>query len=148
MDRLDVRLLRLLQTNGRMKINELSQQLALSRPSVAERMIRLQEQGVIEGFGAKVSLSAIGRGVLLFILMSDVKVPLAEFERSMIGDESILECHRVTGTIGYILKAAVADMVQVTALVDRLIPYGSVHTSIVLHSPLSGRCVEPDVPDK
>lgn len=56
MDEIDVSLLELLQKDGRITISELSKKLALSRPSISERMYRLQEKGIIEGFSARVSL--------------------------------------------------------------------------------------------
>ncbi|HRZ90723.1 MAG TPA: winged helix-turn-helix transcriptional regulator, partial [Spirochaetia bacterium] len=55
MDALDVRLLDLLQQDARMKISELSKRLNLSRPSVSERMARLQDAGIIEGYSARIS---------------------------------------------------------------------------------------------
>ena len=110
MDEIDVSLLELLQLNGRITISELSKKLALSRPSISERMYRLQEKGIIEGFSARVSPPAIGRGVLVFIQVSELKVSVPDFEQLVKDDLDIIECHRVTGTVGYFLKAALADM--------------------------------------
>lgn len=61
-DQIDIKLLELLQKNSRMTISDLSQELALSRPSISERLHRLQEKGVIEEYSARISLPAIGRG--------------------------------------------------------------------------------------
>ncbi|GGJ16153.1 hypothetical protein GCM10008022_26720 [Paenibacillus hunanensis] len=72
MDTIDAKLLNLLQHDARMTISELSKQLALSRPSVTERLHRLQEKGIIEGFTAIVSPAAVGRSMLLMIQISDL----------------------------------------------------------------------------
>ncbi|MEK3883857.1 Lrp/AsnC family transcriptional regulator [Paenibacillus sp. PL2-23] len=143
MDQLDRTLLELLQGDGRMTVSELSKRLALSRPSVSERLLRLQEKGVITGFGARVSPAAVGRNIGLIIQMSELKVSPHEFEKRIILDDDILECHRVTGTVSYMLKAAVTGMDALSTLVERLLPYGNVNTSVILSSPVLDRKVLP-----
>ncbi|MFD2611720.1 Lrp/AsnC family transcriptional regulator [Paenibacillus gansuensis] len=143
MDATDLQLLLLLQKDGRMTVSELSKQLRLSRPSVTERLHRLQERGIIEGFTATVSPDAVGRGTLLFIQISELKVTPLVFEKAAASLPVVLECHRVTGHIGYILKAAVAGMEELRILVERLMPYGTLQTSIVLASPVGARPVVP-----
>lgn len=144
MDDLDIRMLKLLQEDGRMTISQLSQQLALSRPSVSERLYRFQSQGIIEGFTARVPPAAVGRQMLLFIQISQMRINPAEFEKFITEQPYILECHRVTGTVSYFLKAAVANMPSLQKLVDQLIPYGTVNTSIVLSSPVAYRPIIPE----
>lgn len=144
MDALDIRLLKLLQEDGRMTVSQLSQELALSRPSVSERLHRLQEQGIIAGFTARVAPAAVGRTILLFIQVSQLRMNPHEFEKFIEDQPYILECHRVTGTVSYFIKAAVANMNSLQQLVDRLIALGTVNTSIVLSSPISHRIVLPE----
>ena len=144
MDFLDVRMLKLLQENGRITVSQLSQKLLLSRPSVAERLSRLQEQGVIAGFGARVPPAGVGRGMLLFIQLSQLRVNSSEFEKQIQTQPFILECHRVTGMVSYVLKAAVSGMESLQKLVDLLSPLGTVNTSIVLSSPVAYRTVLPE----
>lgn len=143
MDQMDIQLLALLQEDARMTISELSKRLALSRPSITERLIRLQERGIIQGFSARVSPAGVGRDTLLIIQISDLKVPVSEFEQMIAADTNIIECHRVTGHIGYFIKAAVPGMDSLRQLVDRLMPYGNVYTSIVLTSPVTFRPILP-----
>lgn len=127
-----------------MTVSQLSQQLALSRPSVSERLHRLQEQGIIAGFTAQVSPAAVGRTILLFIQISQLRMNPHEFEKFIEDQPYILECHRVTGTVSYFIKAAVASMNSLQQLVDRLIALGTVNTSIVLSSPIPHRIVLPE----
>ncbi|WP_411344383.1 Lrp/AsnC family transcriptional regulator [Paenibacillus sp. WLX1005] len=143
MDHIDARLLTLLQEDARMTISDLSKQLSLSRPSVTERLHRLQERGVIQGFTAIVSPAAIGRSILLMIQISDLKVSASEWEKMIVQEEDVIECHRVTGEIGYIIKAAVDGMEGLRQLVDRLMVYSYVNTSVVLTSPVERRHVLP-----
>ncbi len=143
MDQLDRSLLQLLQEDGRMTVSELSKRLALSRPSISERLLRLQEKGVITGFGARVSPAAVGRNIQLIIQMSELKVSPSEFEKRIMKDEEIIECHRVTGTVSYMLKAAVTGMDALSELVERLMPFGNVNTSVILSSPVTNRTILP-----
>ena len=143
-DKIDKEIIRLLQEDGRMTISQLSQALSLSRPSVTERLHRLGDQGVIEGFNARISLPAIGRNILVVIQISQIHTNPDEFESMVASHPDILECHRVTGAVSYFLKAAVADMNSLKKLVDFLIPYGTINTSVVLSSPVSFRTVLPE----
>ncbi|RKP47971.1 Lrp/AsnC family transcriptional regulator [Cohnella endophytica] len=143
MDQLDISLLKLLQEDGRMTVSELSKKMALSRPSISERLLRLQEKGIIQGYQARVSPAAIGRNIQMIIQISDLKISPMEFEQRIADDEDILECHRVTGMASHVLKAAVASMEDLTKLVERLMPYGTVNTSIILSSPVNNRIVLP-----
>lgn len=144
MDDLDIQMIACLQQDGRMTISQLSQVLSLSRPSVSERLHRLCEQGVIEGFSARISLPAIGRSILVMIQISQLRTGPDEFETMIATHPDILECHRVTGSVSYFLKAAVADMISLKKLVDQFIPFGTINTSIVLSSPVSYRAVLPE----
>ncbi len=105
LDLIDVRLLALLQENGRTTVSELSKAVNLSRTSIAERLSRLEERNVITGFTARVSPSGVGRDVLVIIGISQLNVSCRKFEDFIANDPDIIECHRVTGAISYIMKA-------------------------------------------
>lgn len=143
MNGIDRKLLELLQEDARITIIELSKKLNLSRPSVNDRLRRLQENGVIQGFTARVSAEAIGKGTIVIIQIGNLKIECRRFEELIKEETDILECHRVTGTNSYFLKAAVATMKDLEALVDRLIPYGQLNTSVVLSSPILSRPLLP-----
>ncbi|WP_186578594.1 Lrp/AsnC family transcriptional regulator [Aquibacillus kalidii] len=143
MDKLDRQILQILQKDARISISDLSKLLALSRPSVTERIHRLKEKGIIEEFSARVSLPAIGREILLIVQVSGLKVSPQEFESMIKQKYDIIECHRVTGHVSYYLKAAVSNMNQMRVLIDSLMPYGTINTSTVLSSPVSYRYILP-----
>lgn len=143
MDQIDLRILELLQNNGRMTLSDLAKVLNLSRPSITERLHRLEERNVITGFIAQVPPSGVGRDVLVIVQLGELKVPCHKFENFVASDPDIIECHRVTGIVSYVMKAAVSSMAHLEALVDRLIPYGRVNTSVVLSSPVTFRPMLP-----
>jgi len=143
MDDIDRKLIELLQEDGRITIIQLSKKLNLSRPSVNERLRRLQENGVIQGFTARVSPENIGKSTLVIIQIGNLKIECHRFEEMIKEETDILECHRVTGTNSYFIKAAVASMKDLEAFVDRLIPFGQLNTSVVLSSPILYRPLLP-----
>jgi Lrp/AsnC family leucine-responsive transcriptional regulator len=140
-DGVDVELLRRLEADGRATLSELASEVHLSRPSVAERIRRLRDAGVIEGFAAIVPPRAVGRPVLVFIQVGGLRESCQAFERGVADDVAVLECHRITGAVSYLIKAAVSDMAALEVLVNRLIEHGQVNTSVVLSSPVERRSV-------
>ncbi|YCA46120.1 Lrp/AsnC family transcriptional regulator (plasmid) [Bacillus sp. JZ8] len=148
MDYIDYKILKLLQEDSRMTIIQLSKELHLSRPSIKERLRRLQESGVIEGFTTRISPEAIGKGVQAIIQIGSLKCKCRDFEDKIRNEKDILECHRVTGTNSYFMKTAVASMHQLEDLVDKLIPYGQVTTSIIFSSSVSHRPLLPDIEEE
>ncbi|MBS4219093.1 Lrp/AsnC family transcriptional regulator [Bacillus sp. FJAT-49711] len=143
MDQIDLNMIKLLQLDGRMTISELSKKLALSRPSVAERLKRLQEKGIIGGFYAHVPPEAVGRKLLVMIELSSLQVSLDEFEKMISDEPDVLECHKATGHVHYYIKAALNGTEELTHLIEKLIPFGSTRTSILLGSPVNRRVILP-----
>jgi Lrp/AsnC family leucine-responsive transcriptional regulator len=144
MDHIDIEMLEILQEDGRISVSDLSKKINLSRPSVSERMMRLQERGIIDHFSAVVSPEAVGRDTLLMIQVSELKDTIPRFEKMIAEDTRVLECHRVTGEVSYFIKAAVEGMDSLRELVDTLISYGNINTSIVLKSPVERRKILPE----
>ncbi len=142
MDETDIRLVELLQKDSRVTVSQLSKELSLSRPSISERILRLQERGVIEEFTARISLPAIGRDVIMFIQLGSLKLPIKQVEDTLSQDADILECHRVTGPFDYVIKAAVSGMNGMRSIIDRLMPLGDINTAVVLSSPVANRHVK------
>ena len=70
LDELDLKILRTLQSNGRTKRNVLAEQVGLTIPSVSDRLKKLEENGIIEGYYTKVKRQAFGFDILAFILYS------------------------------------------------------------------------------
>lgn len=143
MDRIDEDLLALLQEDGRATLSDLAKSVNLTRPSVAERIRKFRDAGVIEGFSAIVAPQAVGRPLLVFIQLGELRVACRAVEKAVSEDPDVLECYRVTGEASYFIKAAVADTRALEALVDRLIQHGRVNTSIVLSTPVPRRPTLP-----
>ncbi|HVF89972.1 MAG TPA: Lrp/AsnC family transcriptional regulator [Blastocatellia bacterium] len=118
LDSIDYDLLELLQGNGRMTQSEMGAAVGLSQPSIAERMKKLEQEGVIRGYYARVDGRKLGKDITAFIGVG-IEHPKynAGFARKIHALSDVLECHHVTGSDSYLLKVITEN----TESLDRLI---------------------------
>ncbi len=113
LDKIDRRVLAELQRDGRITNAELAQRIGLPPTSMSDRFRRLQRQGYIAGFGARLDPHALGLGLLTFVEVSLDKTTPDAFERfaeAVRRAPEVLECHMVAGGFDYLIKARHADM--------------------------------------
>jgi len=107
LDELDLKILRTLQSNGRTKRNVLAEQVGLTIPPVSDRLKKLEENGIIEGYYAKVKRQAFGFDILAFILvMMDSSKHYKDLIKHVEKNPSVIECYSVLGEGSHILKVA------------------------------------------
>ena len=136
LDELDWKLLELLQNDARLGYRELARQSGLSPATVASRVRRMENAGVITGYHARVDPRAAGYGVTAFIVV-DTNGRRESFRVAELAAQrpAVLEDHRVTGSDDHVLKVAVADLGDLEPLIDELNEFGRSATTIVLSSP-------------
>ena len=113
LDRIDLRILNVLQTDGRISNLKLAEAVALSPTAVLARTQRLQRDGYILGYEARLNPLKLGRGMLVFVeVLLDRTTPnvFDEFKAAVQVRDEILECHMVAGGFDYLLKTRMADM--------------------------------------
>jgi Lrp/AsnC family leucine-responsive transcriptional regulator len=113
LDRIDLRILNVLQTDGRIANLKLAEAVALSPTAVLARTQRLQREGYILGFEARLNPLKLGRGMLVFVeVLLDRTTPnvFNEFKAAVQVRDEIMECHMVAGGFDYLLKTRMADM--------------------------------------
>jgi len=142
LDDLGWRLLHELQANARVSFAELGRRVGLSVPAVTERVRKMEDAGIIAGYRATIDLARIGLPIQAFIRMSIVGDVFTRITTAVKAMPEVLECHRGTGADSFIMKVAVASVEHLEALIDRLTPFGTTSTSIVLSSPVAVRDVE------
>jgi Lrp/AsnC family leucine-responsive transcriptional regulator len=139
MDHADLRIVDLLQRNARTTQSELAKAVGLSQPAVAERIKKLEEQGVITRYTARVDAAELGVDVTAFIGVG-IEHPkfFDAFTKKVKGLDEVLECHRVAGEDSYFLKVKTKNTRTLDRLlveVLRTIPgVTRTHTTIVLTS--------------
>ena len=112
-DRIDRKILTVLQIDGKVSNVELAKKVGLSPSPCLERVKRLEQQGYITGYTATVDPTKLGAAMLVFveITLSKTSVDIfAEFSAAVQGLDDIQECHLVSGNFDFLLKARVADM--------------------------------------
>ena len=105
LDEIDLKILEILQKNGRIRRNDLAEAVGLSTPSASERLRKLEELGYITGYFAKVDPKRLGKDVTAFILVTvDSSKHYSSFIEHANTTDEILECHAVTGEGTHLLK--------------------------------------------
>lgn len=142
MDDIDWRILDRLQGNGRMTYTELARHVHLSVPAVTERVKRLEEEGVIEGYAARVNPTAAGYLVGAMLAMTVPQPVKAKFLKLLATIPEVLECHHITGADSYIIRVVAVSMGDLERLIEKINLYGETRTSIVMSTPIPSRALE------
>lgn len=150
MDRLDatdLRILDLLQADGRMKRTDVAEAIGLSLPSASERMRKLEERGYISGYHATVDARRLGIDVTAFVrVLSTSSEHYDDFVAAVVAMPEVLELHSITGEGSHIVKLRCADTAALEALLARLQALPGVRgtqTSIVLSTKKETRHLAP-----
>ena len=123
-DKIDLRILRVLQQDGRISNLKLAEAVHLSPTAVLERVKRLSRDGYILGYEARLNPAKLGAGLLVFVeilLDRTVQDVMDNFRAAVQVRDEILECHLVAGGFDYLLKTRVADMVAYREFVGNVI---------------------------
>jgi Lrp/AsnC family leucine-responsive transcriptional regulator len=143
LDKIGWRILSELQANGRLPLTELGRRVGLSTPAVGERVRRLEDVGIITGYRAQVDHAKVGYPILAFIRISVVGDFLSRVMKVSREVPEVLECHRVTGSDSYLIKAIAGSIEELEKVIDRFTPYVATTTAIVLSSVVTSGVIEP-----
>ncbi|PTD96885.1 winged helix-turn-helix transcriptional regulator [Pseudothauera lacus] len=124
LDRIDRKILDLLQKNARMAMTELADKVGLSASPCTERVRRLERDGVITGYHAHVNPHALGRSLLVFVEIKLSAKSGEVFERvknEMRFVPEVMECHLVSGDFDYLVKARIAEMSEYRRLLGNIL---------------------------
>lgn len=124
LDARDLKILTILQNEGRITKAALAQRVNLSPTAAWERLHRLESADIIEGYGAHVSLKALGPFTMVFVeteLDKHHSEDFLRFENAISGIPEIIGCWAVGGGIDYLLQVVTIDLQHYQALVDRLL---------------------------
>ena len=113
LDRIDRKLLSRLQQDGRAAVSRLAREVNLTVTPALERVRRLEAEGYIEGYFARLNPGKLGLGLLAYVEVSlDRTTPDAfeRFKQVALAHDEVMECHMVAGGFDYLLKIRVTDM--------------------------------------
>jgi Lrp/AsnC family leucine-responsive transcriptional regulator len=139
LDAVNLRLLAELQADARLSQAELGRRVGLSSPAVAERLARLEQEGVILGYHAELNPRALG-----FDLTAVIRIRPAPRQLHHVADlaqrtPEVVDCRRITGEDCYIVTAHVRSVEHLEEVIDRFAAYGQTTTSIVQSAPVAAR---------
>ncbi len=153
LDHMSLRILDLLAQDGRMSYQAIADEVGLSRPAVMERVKRLEEQGFITGYHARVDRARLGRPVTAFVA---VRYPSSSSEAeepeilALAEHPDVLECHHVAGDDCYMIKVAAPSLEKLEQVLRSLkVPERQVstRTTIVLSTVFEKPGVRPVLED-
>ncbi|HZY10860.1 MAG TPA: Lrp/AsnC family transcriptional regulator [Bacteroidota bacterium] len=121
LDDIDLKIVDLLQTNGRTRRNDIAELVGLSLPSTGDRLRKLEDAGYITGYYAKVDPKKFGKDITAFIFISmDTSKHYNSFLDHAKTIDDILECHAITGEGSHILKIRTENTASLEKLLARI----------------------------
>jgi Lrp/AsnC family transcriptional regulator, leucine-responsive regulatory protein len=139
LDATNRRLLGELQADARLSLAELGRRVGLSSPAVAERLHRLEQEGVILGYHARLDPRALGYALSAVIRVRPAPRQLHQVARVAVDTPEVVDCRRITGEDCYVMTAHVRSVEHLEEVIDRFAAYGQTTTSIVQSSPVPPR---------
>jgi Lrp/AsnC family transcriptional regulator, leucine-responsive regulatory protein len=146
LDAVDQRLLALLLEDGRRSYADLARETGLSTSAAHQRVRRLEQRGVINGYTVRVDPEAVGLPLAAFISVKPIDPAAPDDAADRLRHLSAVEaCHSVAGEESYILQVRVAGPAELEALLQeiRAVAGVSTRTTVVLSTPWAGRTAPP-----
>ncbi|QBD79471.1 Lrp/AsnC family transcriptional regulator [Ktedonosporobacter rubrisoli] len=142
LDSTDWKILRELQRDARLSYNELGRRVGLSAPAAAERVRKLEDAGIITGYGARIDPAKVGMPLLALIQLRCTQGSCLLKTSSAEKFPEILEMHKLSGTYCAALKVSLASMRHLEAFNERLGAHGALVVNIVTSSALPHRVID------
>lgn len=121
LDHIDLKILSILQSNGRTRLADIAEEVELSAPAVMERVKKLELGKVIKGYQAVVDGKKVGKDITAFIGVSiGNQRDMDKFAKQMLQHYDVLECHHVTGDESFILKVKSANTASLETLLGEI----------------------------
>ena len=137
LDRKDRLILEALQHDARQSLAAIGKRIGLSQPAMSERVRKLEEAGVIEGYAAKVNLRAVGRRLQAVVRVRTTHEHIAKYVGLFKKMPEVLDAVRVTGDDCFVVRCAFEAPEDLERVVDALAVHGSVSTALVLSQAVS-----------
>jgi Lrp/AsnC family leucine-responsive transcriptional regulator len=138
-DDINLTLLHLLEKNPRAPISQLARRVGMSNPAVKERILRMEESGVLTGYRLELNPKELGYHVIAFVRVRPIPGHLNKIAELAQTIPEITECHRVTGEDCFILKIFLKEISNLDRVLDKFLAHGQTTTSIVQSSPVPPR---------
>jgi Lrp/AsnC family leucine-responsive transcriptional regulator len=139
LDSRNQKLLAALLKNPRASITDLARKVGLSAPATRERLLRLEEAGVIKGWRVELDPKALGFPIAVLVRVRPMPGQLPKIAKLAQSLPQVTECHRITGEDCFLMRAHLRALEELDGLLDKFLAYGQTTTSIVQSSPVLPR---------
>lgn len=144
LDAKDREILALLEADGRRSSSEIARLTSLSAPTVAERIARLRDIGVIEGFSVRINPAKVGLPISAIIEFQPRANNDFEAISTVCRHPAVHACYRVTGPSLLVLMVRLADNMALTAMLQEFSQFGETKTAVILSTDLADRPIFAD----
>lgn len=131
-DSLNWKILRCLQGNARLSNAEIGRRVGVSSPAVSERIKKMEDLGIIEGYKTIVSPFEIGYQLKAIITLRAFMGKLKPFLEKVKTYDEVMNCYRITGDENIVMEVVLKNQKHLESFIDQLIIYGESKTQIVL----------------
>ena len=124
LDRIDLKILDILQREGRISVTELAERMSLSATPCSDRIKRMEREGVISGYHARVNPAALGKNLLVFLeikLSAKSGDVFDKVKKELLYVPEVMECHLVSGDFDYLVKARLTEMNEYRRLLGEIL---------------------------
>lgn len=139
MDKIDLKLIELLQENARYPLKHLAEEVYLSPPAVSSRIERLEKSGILTGYRATVDQLKLGYNIIAFINLEISPKEKSTFYPFISECPNVIECNCVTGKYSMHIKVAYKTTMELDAFIGKLQKFGNTETQIVFSTPVEPR---------
>lgn len=146
MDDIDIKLISLLSENARMSLKQLAQEVFLSPPAVSARIERLENNGFISGYAAKVNYAKLGYQVTAFVQLAMMPECKPAFTDYITSCTNVLECYNVTGAYSMLIKVCFPSTEELSGFVGELQSFGKTQTQVVFSALVKQRAIRGITP--
>lgn len=143
LDTINSKILKCLQLNARLSNAEIGRQVGISSPAVSERIKKMEDMGVIEGYKALVSPFEMGYQLKAIITLRAFMGKLKPFLEKVKTFDEVINCYRITGDENIVMEVVLKNNKHLEAFIDNLIIYGESKTQIVLSRVVRQKEVSP-----
>jgi len=144
LDTTDVQILVALAVDARTSVADLARMVSLSPPTVSERIRRLEDAGVIEGYTVTINPKALGLPIAAWLRIRPTPGQHNKVADILRGLPEIVSCDRITGEDCFLARAYVRSVEDLERLIDVIMPFAMTNTSIIQSSPVPNRI--PPIP--
>ncbi|HZW62343.1 MAG TPA: Lrp/AsnC family transcriptional regulator [Flavobacteriaceae bacterium] len=143
MDSLNKNIVKYLQQNARMTNAEIGRRVGISSPAVSERIKKMEDAGIIQGYFTMISPFEAGYQLKAIITLRAFMGKLKPFLEKVQTYDEVINCYRITGNENFVMEVVLKNQKHLEAFIDQLILYGETKTQIVLSHVVKNKSIQP-----